>query len=200
MTRSAPSELPEAEQCWPSAEALARDGRLNEAMKICQSPNCAHVADCQRFLGWAYYDRSEYGKAVKWFAMAAAQGDGGGEFGLACTAFAQSDFVAAHYHYLIAVGQGQKRANYWLAYLYQQGLGVQRNLETAVSYYRRASDAGYLIAERARIHLALRNGSLAQRIDAVARLPFLILKAALIALRNVRDERLADIRNPFLKR
>lgn len=62
-------------------------------------------------------------------------------------AYRSGDYVTARIVWREAADQGDAEAQMHLGYLYEQGLGVERDLEQAVSLYRRAAQAGLADAQ-----------------------------------------------------
>ena len=53
------------------------------------------------------------------------------------------------YYEKLAAAQGYTPSQINLGYLYENGFGVEKNLETALAYYKLAFDSGYEGAEEA---------------------------------------------------
>lgn len=179
--------------CWRRAYSFIEKGDREKAIALCETELCCTTLDCQRFLGWTYYDKGEMVRALRWFLKAAEQGDGDAMFGVACVHFVEQDFPLARKCFERAADAGFTRAIGWIGVLHHQGLGVPRNLELAKVYYKKAASHGYVAAERALIHLAMRHGSWLEKILAAAEFIPMVIKAATIAYRNPRDPRLLDI-------
>ena len=184
-------------ECWPAAYDLIANGDAVGAITLCERKPCSASLECQRYLGWTYYQQSKMEEALSWFARAAEQGDGEALFGIGCVHFAQRDFHLALQYYKRGADHGFSRAYGWLGYLYHQGLGVPKDLNVATNYYKQAAAHGYLIAERSLIHLAWKRGNLFRRILVVPQYIYLVAKTVVIAQRNINDPRLVDIPNAF---
>lgn len=185
--------------CWASVYKLFANGEIEKAMTMCESEPCAGVLECQRFLAWRYYDKNDLEAALKWFGKAVEQGDAEAMFGMGSVYFIRQDFVAAARYFEQAVENGCGRACHWLGHIHCLGLGVPRNDHTAIEWYRRGAACGYLVAERALIHMACIYGGLAARIRTFPQYIYLFLKALVIGLRNIHDPRLADAPNAFAR-
>jgi TPR repeat protein len=183
--------------CWVSAYELFANGEIEKAMTICESEPCAKVLECQRFLGWRYYEKNNLEAALEWFGKAVEQGDAEAIFGVGSVYFFRQDFVAAAQCFERATENGYGRACHWLGHIYYQGLGVPRNDRTALGWYSHGAARGYLVAERALIHMACTKGGVAAKIKTFPWYIYVLLKAAVIALRNIHDPRLADVPNVF---
>ncbi len=62
-------------------------------------------------------------------------------------AYRSGDYVTARIVWREAADQGDAQAQMHLGYLYEQGLGVERDLERALALYRRAAQAGLADAQ-----------------------------------------------------
>jgi len=183
--------------CWATAYRFIANGETDRAIELCEQRPCSDVLECQRFLGWTYYQQEAFDKALTWFARAADRGDGDALYGIGSVHFVRRDFYGALQYYERAADHGCSRAYGWIGYIYHQGLGVTRDIDRAISYYKRAAAHGYLVAERALIHLTWQHGNLLKRIAVLPKYLYIIAKAAIIAFRNVNDPRIADVPNAF---
>lgn len=190
----------EVPNCWNAALGLISKGDRAKAIDLCSTEPCSRSVPCQTFLGWTYYQKNDLATATTWFLRAAKAGDAEAQFGLGSIYFVQRDFSSAVRCYEAAAGDGYSRAFYLLGYLCEHGLGAPRDIEKAVRYNKQAAAAGYIVAERALIHLAFQHGNVLQKILAVPRLLLVIVKAAVIAYRNINDPRIVDVPNVFAKK
>lgn len=181
--------------CWAAVHECIARGDVEQAVKICEKEPCAGVLECQRFLGWDFYKKGELDHALGWFEKASCHDDGEVEFGIASIKFSRKDFKSSLYHFERAAARGFTRALHWIGYIHHQGLGVPKNLDLAVDYYKQSAANGYLVAERALLHLAWKNGSFLARIVAVPRFVVIAIRAFTIAGRNPYDPRIADVPN-----
>lgn len=192
-----------AENCLPDAYGLMANGDIEKAIRVCESEPCALLLECQRFLGWRYYEKDDFETALNWFGKAVAQGDAEAAFGVGSVYFVRRSFSAAAQYFEQAANGGYGRACHWLGYIYRQGLGVPRSDDTAVNWYKQGAACGYLMAERALLHLVWKKGSTIARIRTLPRylyaVLYAVLKAAVIAHRDIHDQRIVDIPNAFLK-
>ncbi len=67
----------------------------------------------------------------------------------------------------------------------------------AISHYKQGAAHGYLIAERALIHLTWQHGSLLKKIAVLPKYLYIIAKTVTIAFHNANDPRIADVPNAF---
>lgn len=186
--------------CWQKAYQLIANGETMSAVALCEQEICSGLVECQRFLGRTYHEQNDMENALKWFSKAAEQGDPFALFGVGNVHFARKDFQTALAYYERSAEQGYPRAYNWVAHIYQHGLGVPQSAEMAIKYYRKAAAYGYLIAERALIHIAFQQGSMLDKILAVPKYIYILIKAAVLAYRNINDERIRDIPNAFQKK
>ena len=185
--------------CWPDAYELIANGEIEKAIRVCESEPCALLLECQRFLGWRYYEKDDFEAALNWFGKAVEQGDAEAAFGVGSVYFVRRSFPAAAQYFKQAADGGYGRACHWLGYIYRQGLGVSRSDDAAVNWYKQGAAQGYLVAERALMHLVWIRGGAIARIRTLPRYLYIVLKAAVIALRDIHDQRIVDIPNAFLK-
>jgi TPR repeat protein len=153
--------------------------------------------ECQRFLGWYYYDKNEFDTALKWFTRATDQCDAEAAFGIGSICFVLRDFPQAIQYFQKAANWGNGRACHWLGYMYRNGLGVPSSDDKAIHWYERGAARGYLVAERALLHLMGLKGGFLARIRTFPRYISVIVRAAIIAARDQNDERIADIPSAF---
>lgn len=186
-------------ECWQRTAELIRNGAENEAVKICLNQPCSSIQECQQFLGWHYIDSYAYDEAVRWFKPLAEKGDALGLYGLATAYFCMKNYEYAFDLFLNALRQGNVRSYYWLGYMFQHGLGAEKNMAEARTYYKKSANSGYLIAERALLGLDVIEEKFLKKTVARLKLPFLLFKGFRIALKNEDDERLVEVPNPFGK-
>jgi hypothetical protein len=185
--------------CWQKAYAFIVNGETGKAIDTCEKEPCSASLECQRFLGWKYYEQNQMEKALSWFFKAVEQGDADALFGIGSIYFTQRNFQTALQYYEHAGELGYARAYGWIGYIYQLGLGVPRSIEMATGYYKKAAAHGYLLAERALIHIVFQHGSVLRKILVLPKYFYLLIKAAALAYRDVNDKRLMDIPNAFKK-
>lgn len=99
-------------------------------------------------LGWAYQlgrgTQQDYGKAVEWFTKGSEKDDGFCQNNLARLVEdgkgVTRDLALARSLFELAVGNGCSRANYHLGRFYENGLGVEIDIEKAKEYYAKVAD------------------------------------------------------------
>lgn len=187
------------DDCWEDAYNLIDQGKETEAMSLCQQTPCSESVNCQRFLGWFFYEQGKLDNALNWFTKAIEQEDVESLYGKACVCFDNQDFINALKYYEKASSNGYSRAYYWLGYLHEYGLGVDHDLEQASYYYRKGSKNGYLIADRAIIDLVFKGNNLLKKLLVLPKFIYILIKSFFIALENIHDERIVDIPNYFSK-
>ncbi|MHB8473430.1 MAG: tetratricopeptide repeat protein [Gammaproteobacteria bacterium] len=180
--------------CWKTAYELYVAGKEEDAIKICEQEPCASQSmQCQRFLGWTYFERYNWDRALFWFSRASSQGDAESIYGIAATYLEKKDFVRAIPYFEQAIACGRFRSYHWLGLMYENGLGVEKNIPLALDYYRKGAARGYLRAARALNRVAFEYALPFQKIILIANRIYMYAIAAFIASRNIKDERLADI-------
>ncbi len=113
-------------------------------------------AFAQHILG-RWYDTGDYGlteddeEAVRWYRLAAEQGNAGGQSALG-SMYARGEGVPeddteAVRWYRLAAEQGWVNAQYNLGLMYADGEGVPEDDEEAVGWYRLAAEQGYASAQ-----------------------------------------------------
>ena len=185
--------------CWEEAYELIIEGKSNEAMQLCQKLPCADDSvDCQRYLGWCFYEFDDVDKALYWFNKAVDKKDSESMYGRGCIHFINREFEPAFDDYQKSLQWGYGRSAYWLGYMYEQGLGTDKNIYEAKRYYELGyKKSGYLIAKRASINLVFKNGNFFQKLLTIPSYVYIILRSMIIAKNDINDERLADIPNAF---
>ncbi|MCB1924122.1 MAG: sel1 repeat family protein [Gammaproteobacteria bacterium] len=81
--------------------------------------------------------------AMQYLGQAAEKGNADAEYLLGFILDNADDNESARRHYLSAAEKGSADAAYALGTMYSSGDGVERNYDTAVDWYQRASDAGH---------------------------------------------------------
>ena len=93
-------------------------------------------------LGMAYYRGNGVEiiveEAFKWWLKAANQGVEAADYCLGCIMFKRKDFQSANKYYLKSIQNPLlNEAGFWLGIIYEYGLGVEKNIEKAVEYYKK---------------------------------------------------------------
>jgi TPR repeat protein len=185
------------QDCWTVAYKLIATGETTRAIEICETAPCSQVPECQKYLGWTFYKQDNWEKSLDWFLRAAEAEDGEALFGAGSVYFIQRDFQLALRYYQRAADRGYPRAYCWIAYIHHQGLGTPRNVDLAISCYEKAAACGFLVAERALIHLTLQRSTPLGKIAVLPKYLYVIGKAAILAYRNIDDPRISDVPNAF---
>jgi len=60
--------------CLKRAKELRAAGDVLKAVELCEAAPCSDVEDCQRYLGWFYFDQGDLEKSHSWYSRAALQG------------------------------------------------------------------------------------------------------------------------------
>jgi len=140
--------LLEGDEWWrglDELEALAHRGSMLSTIS---------VASCM-LEGWGY--AQDLPGAEGWYGVAAESGFAAGLCGLGLTHIRMGRFSDAFEDLQQAVSRNYLPAYDALAYLYSQGLGVQKDPRKALSLWRSASSQGHLTAMR-NMHWALIHG------------------------------------------
>ena len=102
-------------------------------------------------LGDKYYDAWDYKQAVKYYGLAADQGDMYAQYRLGfCYEYGfgvDRSYAMAVKYYHSAADQGYMYAQYNLGLYYENGWGVEKDEEEALKYYRLAAEQGYSPAQ-----------------------------------------------------
>ena len=102
----------------------------------------------------------DYAESVKWFRLAARQGDAWGQynlrFGYANGQGVAQDYVEAVKWYRLAEQQGNANAQNNLGFMYDNGLGVVQNYVKAHSWFNLSEASGVAMAIKIRDGLAKR--------------------------------------------
>jgi TPR repeat protein len=184
--------------CWEEAYKLIASGKVDEAMALCENSPCAQYSiECQRYLGWNKYENNDLGEALFWFNKAAEKNDAESLYGIGSIYFIQGEFESALCNYRKSLDCGYKRAAYWIGYMHEHGLGIEKDVESAKKYYDIGYSYGYLMAKRASIRLVFKTGSINQKMLSIPSLLYVIIQSFFIAKKDIDDERLADIPNAF---
>jgi TPR repeat protein len=99
----------------------------------------------------AAYERADYAEAVRWYRLAADQGDAWAQYNLGLMyangrGVPQNDAEAIRW-YRLAADQGYAWAQFNLGNKYAKGQGVPQNDAEAARWYRLAADQGYADAQ-----------------------------------------------------
>jgi len=180
------------------SEALRRikAGDIDGAIDYCEAPAHSQMPGCQRLLGGQYQKKGDYKKAIQWFSKAVAQGDNEGLscFCLASAYYWNRDYPDALSYFRRAADAGNARGLYWQGRMHERGLGVERNLETAISFYARSGAAGNLLGERDWLRLAIARKQGIRKLVLLPRVISYFFRGVLIAQRDPNDPRLIDLK------
>jgi uncharacterized protein len=70
-----------------------------------------------------------------------------GDFEEGQAAFDKKDYATAIQKFTVSAEQGSARAQFWLGYMYDEGLGVAQDFAKAMRFYRMAADQGSDLAQ-----------------------------------------------------
>ena len=113
---------------------------------VTETLSATQAVQAARVNGLEAYFRSDYAEAVRWFRLAADQGDAEaqtrlGYMYLAGEGVPQNDVEAVRY-YRLAADQGDAGAQAGLGHMYYIGTGVPQDVVEAVRWWRMAADQG----------------------------------------------------------
>ena len=101
--------------------------------------------------GREYYDKKDYAEVLKWFSLAAEQGNAEGQnylgFFYRQGLGVDQDYSAALKWFKKAADQGFAAGQCNMGDMYQHGLGVDQDFTEAMKWYRKAADQGYEIGQ-----------------------------------------------------
>lgn len=97
---------------------------------------------------------------------------------------------------MIAADRGYSRSYYWMAGIYLEGLGVDKDIKKAELYYQKSAECGYLAGKGGLARVQATKGGLS-RLVLLPRLIVLAVAAFFIAYKNKDDSRIVDVTNYF---
>lgn len=185
--------------CWSIVYKFIANDEIDNAISLCETEVCSNSLNCQRFLGWTYYNKRDMEKALSWFGKAANQNDGEALFGIGSVLVVKKDFQSAVSYFERAASNGYHRGYQWAGSIYHRGNGVVIDLERAEKYYRQGAEHGYIMAERSLISLEMRKGNFFVKFVFAFKFIVLLVKTARILFLNIDDPRVMDVPNYFKK-
>lgn len=143
--------------CSQNAYAQS-DLKLPDDPKLAAKAN-AGDPEAQMDCGEIFYDKDDYETALKWYKKAADQ-----KYIYAyswvgmCYQYGYNDYKEAFVWYKKAADTGgSKQSNYRVGNFYEQGLGVDKNMELAIEYYQKGAVLGVERAKDALKRLGIAN-------------------------------------------
>ena len=113
---------------------------------ISPAQNTNITAEEAKKKGNEYYDNKIYKEAVKWYRIAADQGNANAQYNLGLMYYngygLTKDYVEAVKWYRKAADQGNAKAQHNLGYMYYNGIGVKKDYVEAAKWYRKAAEQG----------------------------------------------------------
>lgn len=187
--------------------ALIHSGNDIEAINQCKEElHISSLQECYKHIAWVFYEKNDYKEACRWFHLIDIQNDdelkcglSWSHYGLGVTYFNQNDPRNAKIEFEKSLDLGFYRPYYWLGVMYKSGYGVDKDLKKAKEYYHKAVQCGYLIAERALLQIEYTKSKGLKKIIVIVKVLKLLTKAIKIGIKDINDERLADIPNIFSK-
>jgi TPR repeat protein len=183
--------------CWATAFQLDMAGDTAKAIDICQKEPCSGQIECQRYLGWVYYQKRDLDRSYLWYSKGAEGGDGEAMFGLGCISRARENYAAALDQFKCSAVAGYPRALHYVGEMYERGLGAAADSDKAKQYYMQSAEHGFLIGERQLLFLRKRQGGMLTKCLFPLALLYLSVRAFIIALRHPGSPRVLDIPNAF---
>ena len=96
--------------------------------------------------GFKAYNSGDFAAAVKWFTLAAEQGDADAQFNLGLVYWdgegVSQDIKAAMKWFTLAAEQGDADAQNILGVMYDEGEGVSQNIKAAMKWFKLAAEQG----------------------------------------------------------
>ena len=94
------------------------------------------------------YDSSTYGcsdadEAYKWYMRAALKGHASAQNNLGAIHLMQEEYDTAFYWFTLSANQGNYAAQFFLGEMYEEGLGVERDVEQAIYWYNLSAEQGH---------------------------------------------------------
>jgi len=175
-----------------------RSGNVEHAIRICEDRASKGEAEFQKILGWIYYSKEsknhDLEKALHHFEEAAKAGQAEAVFGIGCVYHSKKDYSRAFHYYSDSHRLGCKRSLYWIGAMYDTGLGVEKDTEQALRFYKRGMDEGYVLASKAYLRAVLRRkSSTISVVKALFKYVLLIVNTFRLARKNIGSEFLADV-------
>jgi len=109
-------------------------------------------ADAAYRQGHDFYERKNYAEAMRWYRVAAGQGNAlaqvgiGDLYGMALGVL--QDYAEALRWYRLAAAQGNSEAEDQIGFFYLSGWGVTQDSAQALNWFRKAADQGNEVAQR----------------------------------------------------
>ena len=102
--------------------------------------------------GFKAYNSGDFAAAVKWFTLAAEQGDADAQFNLGMVYWdgegVSQDIKAAMKWFTLAAEQGDADAQNILGVMYDEGEGVSQNIKAAMKWFKLAFEQGDADAQK----------------------------------------------------
>jgi TPR repeat protein len=119
--------------------------RLLLAASMCCLVATANAAPMDE--AWTAYSKRDYKEAMKWYKLAAAQGDAQAQYWIGAMYYRGrgviQDYKEAVRWYRLAAEQGDAQAQYWIGAMYYRGHGFTRDHIRAHMWFNLSSSAGH---------------------------------------------------------
>ena len=108
--------------------------------------------ECEMMLGRLYEDgdgvKKDIPKAIEWFEKAAAKGHAAAQNGVGRCHYEKGRYEEAFKWHTKSAAQGYTNAEINLGILYEDGLGVTKDISKAIEWYTKAAEKGVVIAAK----------------------------------------------------
>jgi TPR repeat protein len=102
--------------------------------------------------GHDFYEKKNYAEAMRWYRVAAGQGNALAQVGLGnlygMALGVSQDYAVALRWYRLAAAQGNAEAEDQIGFFYLSGWGVPQDSAQALHWFRKAADQGNEVAQR----------------------------------------------------
>lgn len=146
-------------------------------------------------LAYKLYDEDFIPEAVSLLTSNSLNQDPFGNYILATYYYSKGNYDKARAKFDFASNHGYTRSYIWLGKIFEYGLTDETDFTKALKFYSLGADCGYIYSEKLYLDLKYRGfkSSLSDRIAYWVKLFKLTFKAFLIAIKDLNDERLAEI-------
>ncbi|WP_082190406.1 tetratricopeptide repeat protein [Frateuria defendens] len=181
------------EEYWKCVLMIDARGNKQKAIELCQiAPFSAHV-NCQRYLAKAFFEKGDVDATLQWCLRLAEHGSSDDILYVGRLYLSKNEPRNALEFLKRAAMQGSARASQLIGEIYAFGIGVPKDEEMALPYYKAGAEHGLILSQMRLLHLCRHNDAGIGKLASMVRLFFLITRAIFIRFRNAEDPRIADI-------
>jgi len=138
--------LLDTDHLFSQADEYENQGDYKRAFELFMKGALLNDTDCMSKIGYYYdlglYVRKNKSKAMYWYKKAYRQYDIVSPINIAIIYEEKREWKKALWWFHKAVAMGNKDGFFHIASLYHRGRGVQRNIRTAINYYKKAYYSG----------------------------------------------------------